>query len=273
MPSTAYLARAYLYTNEDGYIYGNTRLITTLAPPAPTVPTVGTTTISSITSSSANGSSSVTNNGGAAVTTRGFQIGTSSGSYYTSFVATGSDASFGGALTSLSPSTLYYVRAYAINSAGTGYGAETSFTSSVLTSQDINFYPDSQSGSDGGIFSGKVRYLTSTPAMTAGQTYSIRLDANLHIDSTQTMGTYTVFEVEHNGLQIMYEMISYPILCCVVNCTFTVNYGDSVYVTTYSETGDISCGGNACNFVCINTVTGGVFQKGSTCCCVYTYTG
>ncbi len=272
-PSTTYSARAYLFTNEDGYIYGNTVLITTLTPPAPTVPTVGATAISSITSSSANGSSSVTNNGGATVTTRGFQIGTSSGSYFTAFSATGTDISFGGALTSLSPNTLYYVRAYATNSVGTGYGVETSFTTAALTAQDINFYLDSQSGSDGSVYSDKVFHLTSTPVMTVGQSYNIRLDTNLHIDNSQDMGTHTMVCITCNGSDLLYEHIWFPTLCCVKDCTFTVNYGDSICIYTYSETVDISCGGNASNFTCINTVSGGVFQKGTTCCCVYTYTG
>jgi hypothetical protein len=41
------------------------------------------------------------------------------------------DASFTSRLTLLTPNTLYYVRAYATNANGTGYGTQISFTSSV----------------------------------------------------------------------------------------------------------------------------------------------
>jgi len=93
-----------------------------------TVPTVTTSACTSITSSSATGNGNITATGGASATTRGFcyMTGTSgdpttanSTAYDTGSFGTGAYTKF---VTNLSAGTNYRVRAYAINSAGTGYG-------------------------------------------------------------------------------------------------------------------------------------------------------
>jgi hypothetical protein len=93
-------------------------------------PTVTTTAISEIDKTTATGGGNVTADGGAEVTARGICWSTSqnptiSGSHTTDGTGTGS---FTSAMTSLTASTTYYVRAYATNSAGTAYGEEVSFT-------------------------------------------------------------------------------------------------------------------------------------------------
>ncbi len=95
-----------------------------------TVPTVTTTAISAITTTTATSGGNVTADGGATVTARGVCWATT-----TNPVATGShttDASgtgtFTSAITGLTASTTYYVRAYATNSAGTAYGSNVTFT-------------------------------------------------------------------------------------------------------------------------------------------------
>ena len=87
---------------------------------------------SNITASSAQTGGNVTDDGGAVVTVRGVCWSTSpnptvSGSRTQDGSGTGS---FSSALTGLSDNTKYYVRAYAKNSEGTGYGGEVSFTTS-----------------------------------------------------------------------------------------------------------------------------------------------
>jgi hypothetical protein len=56
---------------------------------------------------------------------------TTAGSKTTDGTGTGS---FTSAITVLTPVTIYHVRAYASNSAGTAYGADVQFTSAVVTS-------------------------------------------------------------------------------------------------------------------------------------------
>ena len=101
----------------------------TVANPA-VAPTVTTTAISEIDKTTATGGGNVTADGGATVTARGIcwsttQNPTVSGSHTTDGTGTGS---FTSAMTGLTASTTYYVRAYATNSAGTAYGEEVSFT-------------------------------------------------------------------------------------------------------------------------------------------------
>jgi len=133
-PNTTYHVRAYA-TNSAGTAYGND-LTFTISPVLPTV-TTGTTTPTSSTTASSGGN--VTSDGGATVTARGVCWSTSqnptiSNSRTTNGSGTGT---FTSSITGLSPNTTYYLRAYATNNEGTGYGNEVSFT----TSDEIIFNP------------------------------------------------------------------------------------------------------------------------------------
>ncbi|HET6993930.1 MAG TPA: hypothetical protein VFI06_03060 [Chitinophagaceae bacterium] len=128
-PSTLYYVRAYA-ANGAGTAYGNSVSFNTPQAPAQ-LPTVSTTSITGVTSSSASSGGNVTSDGGATVTSRGVCWNTSpnpttANSKTTNGSGTGS---FTSSITGLSPSTLYYVRAYATNSAGTAYGNSLNFTS------------------------------------------------------------------------------------------------------------------------------------------------
>lgn len=137
--------------------------------------TVGTDAVSAITANGAMGGGNVSDDGGAAVTGRGIAYNTAgSPTLADQTVAAGSGiGSFSAALSGLSPGTLYYVRAYAVNSAGTAFGNEVSFTS-ARASQTIDFpHPGTQTWAVGGTFaiaasasSGlAVVFSTSTPAV------------------------------------------------------------------------------------------------------------
>ncbi|MBR6064146.1 MAG: hypothetical protein IKP54_08345 [Bacteroidales bacterium] len=129
-PNTTYYVRAYA-TNSAGTSYGTQRSFTTPV----TTPTVTTNnTINNITGTGATTGGNVTATGGASVTARGVCWNTSanptvSNSHTTNGTGTGS---FTSNITGLSPNTTYYVRAYATNSAGTGYGAQLSFSTPIV---------------------------------------------------------------------------------------------------------------------------------------------
>lgn len=146
---TTYFVRAYAI-NSQGTSYGNETSFTTPAG----LPTVTTSQVTNITQTTATGGGNVTNNGGTAIIERGICWSTShnpttSGSHANNGTGTGS---FSVGMTNLTANTIYYVRAYAINSAGIQYGNEVSFNTqqaanlpTVTTSQVINITQTSAS--------------------------------------------------------------------------------------------------------------------------------
>jgi len=130
--NTVYYVRSYA-VNSAGTTYGNLIQFTTSAAVPPVLNL--TLTIYSITGSSATGSATITNNGGAVVTERGVCYSTDhvNYTYITSSTVTPSDiGTFITTLTGLTQGTTYYVKGYAKNSAGTGYTSEISFTTAAL---------------------------------------------------------------------------------------------------------------------------------------------
>lgn len=156
---TTYYIKAYVMGN------GGTQLGKegTFKTSDPVVPTVTTTDVSGITTSSVNSGGNVTADGGAPITIRGLCYGTTAGPTVTGDKTndgTGTGV-FTRNLSGLSDGTTYYVRAYATNAAGTGYGNEITFSTiavvlpTVTTSTPINISSTyAQSGgnvtSDGG---------------------------------------------------------------------------------------------------------------------------
>ncbi len=102
-------------------------------PAQPKVPTVATASVTALTDTTAECGGTITSDGGAAVTARGVCWSTSPAptiedNKTTDGAGTGS---FSSTLAGLTASTPYYVRAYATNSAGTGYGSEQPFTTTA----------------------------------------------------------------------------------------------------------------------------------------------
>ncbi|MBL0358949.1 MAG: hypothetical protein IPP72_19700 [Chitinophagaceae bacterium] len=134
--NNTYYVRAYA-TNSAGTAYGNEisfKYSSTVA-----LPTVTTNTITAITSASAASGGNITADGGATVTSRGICWNTTpnpvvAGSHTTDGSGTGI---FTSTLTALTSGTLYYVRAYATNSAGTAYGNEVNFTTTSTSLHDV----------------------------------------------------------------------------------------------------------------------------------------
>ena len=133
--STKYFIRAYA-TNSIGTSYGNEVTFTTSDPvTTPTVPVLYTNAITSIGSTTAVSGGVTTSDGGSTITARGVCWGTTSGPTISLSTKTSNGSgtgSFISNLTGLAASTTYFVRAYATNSTGTGYGSELSFTTSAL---------------------------------------------------------------------------------------------------------------------------------------------
>ena len=122
---TTYYVRAYA-TNSKGTSYGAEKTFTT---PSGNV-TIVFSAPSNITATSATCTANITDDGGAPISFRGFcwattQYPTSNGDHIDLGMGSGS---FTATITGLQPATTYYVRAYAVNGAGTTYSTQQSFT-------------------------------------------------------------------------------------------------------------------------------------------------
>jgi uncharacterized protein (TIGR02145 family) len=132
--------------------------------PTKTAPQVSTSTISNITLNSVSSGGTITSDGGAEITSKGVVWNTAASptiSVNTKTIEGAGTGSFSSSITNLTPSTTYYLRAYATNSSGTGYGNEISFATnsivlpilSTTAIADITFNSAASGGSvtnDGG---------------------------------------------------------------------------------------------------------------------------
>ena len=124
MPNTTYYVRAYA-TNSLGTSYGAQISFMTL----PSIPSISTGPLSLLTSSSASCGGIISSDGGAAITAKGLcwsklQNPTTADSKTSNGTGSGN---FTSTITGLAANTTYYLRAYAINSAGTAYSSQISF--------------------------------------------------------------------------------------------------------------------------------------------------
>jgi len=153
-----YIIRMYIYAPATGtppnsgrkVTIGNVVMngLTSICITSP--PTVITTLPSSITCFNANSGGNVTLDGGSAVTSRGICWSTSPNPTISNNITTdGSGLGiYPSLMTGLLPSTTYYVRAYAINSVGIGYGIEYSFTTPPPTPTLLTNISSLQFGTD-----------------------------------------------------------------------------------------------------------------------------
>jgi uncharacterized protein (TIGR02145 family) len=139
-PGTTYHIRAYA-TNSEGTVYGNELTFT-----LPTLPTLSTTTATSITSTTAFSGGNIISDGGGTVIAKGVcwsKIPGPTTNSSKTIDGTGS-GSFTSNVNGLTAGSYYYLRAYAINIAGTAYGNEISFYTSgaitTVTDADGNIY-------------------------------------------------------------------------------------------------------------------------------------
>ena len=249
--TTTYYVRAYA-TNELGTVYGETVTFTTIVP---VLPTVTTSPVTDILPYTATFHGEVVSIGGALLSARGFCYGTSHNptveGTHTEDGTTG--GVFESTVTTLEPTTTYYVRAYATNIVGTVYGEETSFTSSTtppgVTTNDVTNITQT-SASCGGV----VTYAGGAAVTAKGLCYSTSenptIDDNVIVGGTGT-GAFT------GELTGLVSNTTYYVRAYATNSVGT-NYGEQKTFTTLPylipaieavEPTDISyysftCGGN-----------------------------
>ena len=128
----------------------------------PSVPVLTTRAASEVTYTTATSGGDITNDGGAPVVSKGICWSTATDPTISESKTTesGGLGAFTSNLTQLSPNTLYYVRAYATNSAGTGYGNQVTFATSqvevpILTTTAITAITQTTAASGGNITNDK----------------------------------------------------------------------------------------------------------------------
>jgi hypothetical protein len=149
-PNTLYHVRAYA-TNSGGTAYGTDLQFTTLTD----LPIVTTTAATSITGTTATSGGNVTSAGGGTITARGVCWSTTanpvvSDPHTSDGTGTGT---FISSLSGLLENTDYHIRAYATNGAGTAYGDDLQFTTTINATLEVT--PAVQTVSS---FAGSVPY-------------------------------------------------------------------------------------------------------------------
>ncbi|KKM74742.1 hypothetical protein LCGC14_1397280 [marine sediment metagenome] len=187
VPSTTYYIRAYV-TSSIGTFYGATVTFTTLAD----VPVMTTNNPTEVATLTALGHGSIDNNGGSAITQHGVCWSTSANpttaDSKTEEGASTTLGNFSSPITVLTAGTLYHVRAYAVNSTGTGYGADVTFTTLVvgvpivITRATINVRTTTATGV------GNINDIGGSAVTQHGHVWSTTINPTT-ADSKTTLGT------------------------------------------------------------------------------------
>lgn len=190
---TTYYLRSYA-TNAAGTSYG---AVVTQATTY-SAPTVTTSAVTSIDKFTATLNGSVTNDNGSTITERGFVYSTTTnpligGAGVTKQTVTGTTGTYSYSATSLAAKTTYYVKAYATNAAGTGYGSQTSFetlsAAPSVTSTGVTNLLDTTA-----TFGGNVTAENGAAITERGVVYGISLNpttGNSKVTTSGTTGAYT----------------------------------------------------------------------------------
>lgn len=253
-PGTTYHVRAYAVNNE-GTAYGNEVSFTS----SPIVMAELTTTAaSSVTSSSAVSGGNITSDGDGMITVRGvcWSLATNPVVSPDTTINGAGTGSFSSTITGLSPATRYYVRAYAINYAGTAYGNEINFTTEPelpkLTTAEITSRTAFSAHSGGIITSDGGASITERGVCwntSANPTYEINI-------SKTTNGTGTgQFTSDLNDLT---PNTSYYVRAYARN-SVGINYGNQQTFSTKDGTAAITTNGiterKATSVVCGGSIT------------------
>jgi uncharacterized protein (TIGR02145 family) len=244
-PNTKYYVRAYA-TNKSGTGYGDQVTFTTSQV---AVPALTTAEVTSITQGTAVSGGNITSENGSSITARGvcwstLQNPTTSDSKTSDGTGTGV---FTSVLTGLIGNTIYYVRPYATNSAGTQYGSQISFKTSpvmpTLSTKPVSSITVTFSKSGGDISSdGGASVTARGVCWSTSQNPTI---SDSKTDNGSGIGTFTSSLIGLTG------MTTYYVRAYATNSIGT-SYGNELNFKTY-EIADLDS--NGYNTIIIGTQT------------------
>lgn len=233
---TTYYVRAYAI-NIIGTSYGGSVSFTTSA----SVPVLSTSEVSSITNTSAVVGGNISFSGGAVITERGVAYSNTNTlpTVTDSRLVMGSGTGlFSQSLSGLTQGTLYYLRAYAINSVGTAYGNVINFTVAgpTVSTDPINIVTPNSA-----VMGGIVNNAGSSPVTEKGIVYASGNTIPTTADNKIVMGTGTgSFSQTISGLS---PASTYSVRAYAINGTAT-NYGVLQTFTTNTTLVSIKRTGN-----------------------------
>ncbi len=179
---------------------GNTGFVAALTGTA-VLPTVTTTAASSVATTSAVLGGNVTADGGATVTERGVVYVVGSGTPTTANTKAVNGAgmgTFSQTVSGLTAATQYTVRAYAINSAGTGYGSPLSFTTAAAPTTVTSIGPAGSSPTNAASVTYTVTFAAAVTGVTATNFSLTATGAVAGAGVTSVSGTGTTYTVTAN---------------------------------------------------------------------------
>lgn len=236
-----FYARSFVET-DDGIFYSDNIYFGSNVVP----PTLNTTPISSIGTSSAYSGGNITSDGGTSISARGVIWGYDSSISLSNNVGSTSDGSGSGSFTSyisgLSSGTVYYVKAYATNSAGTGYGEALQFTTQqTVYPPTVTTYSISSISSTSAYSGGDITYSGGGSITEKGVCWNTTGSPNISNSKTNNgtgTSSFTSF-ISSLSPNTIYYVRAYAKACGVVN-GFNVcatGYGQEETFTTVSSAG------------------------------------
>jgi hypothetical protein len=254
---TTYYVRAYAINNSDIIGYGNELVYT----PNIIVPIVSTNPITDVTGGTAISGGHILYEGGSIILQRGVCWSTSPNPtindnktsqgngnvQYTSYISV------------LSLNTTYYVRAYAINSAGAGYGEQISFTTTSVLSVGNSY--------QGGL----IGYILQSgdPGYIAGQTHGLIINsedqgtASWGCQDTSIATQWALGSGNQNTVNIMNGCTTAGIAARICGDLVLNGYSDW-YLASRDEWGKIAINSNYLNFNIPNDQFGAIKYWTST---------
>ncbi|MFM7589559.1 MAG: hypothetical protein ACKO55_10650, partial [Bacteroidota bacterium] len=196
IPGSTYHVRAYA-TTVAGTAFGQSLTLQTRALAVPAPLTLSATGLSAF-GAQLRGELPDTSTGGLAVATRGFRWSTTAGFAPASGQDLVSQASAGtgysAQLSGLTPSSMYYFRAYAVNALGTGYGQELSFSTGNQPLATVQTQAASSITQTQAMVAGAVTADAGSAVSERGFCYSIQNSPSIASDTIRAgsgLGTFS----------------------------------------------------------------------------------
>jgi len=196
-----------------------------------TIPILATTTPTNITATTATGGGLIISDGGAAITARGICWGMAANPTTSDTKSTDGDGTgqFVSNITGIDAGTLYHVRAYATNSAGTAYGADLSFSTlgqipsaTTLAATDITSTSATLNGTV------NANYSSTTVIFEIGETTSYGITVTC---SQSPVEGFTAMSVSADILNLSGNCKTYHYRIVAANSLGTIYGNDITFVT------------------------------------------